>query len=91
MTATVVNRQAAAARPPEAAGSKGTAAGTRTGRVRVLGIPKPHGGIRTPGIPTVLDRFVQQAVMQVLTPAFDPGFSVHSYGFRPNRNAHDAV
>ena len=59
--------------------------------MRVVGIPKPHGGPRTPGIQTVLDRFVQQAMRQVLTPVFDPGFSVRSYGFRPNRNAHDAV
>jgi RNA-directed DNA polymerase len=54
-------------------------------------IPKPDGGIRELGIPTVLDRFVQQAILQVLQPRFDPTFSEHSYGFRPGRRAHDAV
>jgi retron-type reverse transcriptase len=43
------------------------------------------------GIPTVLDRFIQQAILQVLQPIFDPTFSEHSYGFRPGRRAHDAV
>ncbi len=54
-------------------------------------IPKPAGGMRQLGIPTVLDRFIQQAVLQVLQPAIDPTFSEHSYGFRPGRRAHDAV
>ena len=54
-------------------------------------IPKPKGGVRVLGIPTVLDRVVQQAIVQVLTPIFDPGFSEHSYGFRPGRSAHGAV
>jgi len=54
-------------------------------------IPKPGGGERELGIPTVLDRFLQQAMLQVLQPRFDPGFSDHSYGFRPGRRAHDAV
>lgn len=54
-------------------------------------IPKPGGGTRQLGIPTVLDRFIQQALLQVLQPAIDPTFSEHSYGFRPNRRAHDAV
>jgi RNA-directed DNA polymerase len=54
-------------------------------------IPKRDGGVRELGIPTVLDRFIQQAVLQVLQPLFDPGFSEHSYGFRPNRSAHQAV
>ena len=54
-------------------------------------IPKPGGGIRKLGIPTVVDRLVQQALAQVLTPIFDPGFSESSYGFRPGRSAHDAV
>src|SRR5690606_27622188 len=54
-------------------------------------IPKPGGGQRQLGIPTVLDRFIQQALLQVLQPIFDPGFSEHSYGFRPGRGAHDAV
>jgi RNA-directed DNA polymerase len=43
------------------------------------------------GIPTVVDRFIQQALLQVLTPMYDPGFSDHSFGFRPGRNAHQAV
>jgi group II intron reverse transcriptase/maturase len=54
-------------------------------------IPKSGGGVRTLGIPTVLDRIVQQAILQVLQPMFDPTFSQHSYGFRPRRNAHQAV
>ena len=54
-------------------------------------IPKPGGGVRTLGIPCVLDRFIQQAILQVLQPRFDPSFSEHSYGFRPGRRAHDAV
>jgi RNA-directed DNA polymerase len=55
-------------------------------------IPKPDGrGVRKLGIPTVLDRFIQQAVMQVLQKLWDPTFSKHSYGFRPGRSAHQAV
>jgi group II intron reverse transcriptase/maturase len=54
-------------------------------------IPKRGGGQRELGIPTVRDRLIQQALLQVLQPLFDPGFSDHSYGFRPGRNAHDAV
>jgi group II intron reverse transcriptase/maturase len=54
-------------------------------------IPKSGGGMRELGIPTVLDRFIQQAILQVLQPRFDPSFSEHSYGFRPGRRAHDAV
>ena len=54
-------------------------------------IPKPGGGTRQLGIPTVLDRFIQQCLLQVLQPQFDPTFSDHSYGFRPGRSAHDAV
>jgi RNA-directed DNA polymerase len=59
----------------------------------VLGveIPKPSGGMRQLGIPTVLDRLIQQALHQVLCPTFDSGFSNSSYGFRPGRGAHDAV
>jgi group II intron reverse transcriptase/maturase len=57
---------------------------------RVL-IPKSGGGMRQLGIPTVLDRFVQQLILQVLQPVFDPTFSEHSHGFRPGRRAHDAV
>ena len=54
-------------------------------------IPKVGGGMRELGIPTVVDRFIQQAVLQVLQPQFDPDFSEHSHGFRPGRRAHDAV
>jgi RNA-directed DNA polymerase len=54
-------------------------------------IPKRGGGERELGIPTVLDRFIQQCILQVLQPRFDPTFSEHSYGFRPGRSAHDAV
>jgi len=54
-------------------------------------IPKSDGGTRVLGIPTVLDRFVQQLLLQVLQPMFDPTFSEHSHGFRPGRRAHDGV
>jgi RNA-directed DNA polymerase len=59
--------------------------------VRGVEIPKPGGGMRQLGIPTVLDRLLQQALHQVLQPSFDPGFSESSYGFRPGRSAHQAV
>ena len=59
--------------------------------VRRHDIPKPGGGTRQLGIPTVLDRFIQQCLLQVLQPQFDPTFSEHSHGFRPGRSAHDAV
>jgi RNA-directed DNA polymerase len=59
--------------------------------VKRVEIPKPGGGVRRLGVPSALDRFIQQAVLQVLQPSWDPTFSEHSYGFRPGRSAHQAV
>lgn len=59
--------------------------------VRAVDIPKPSGGVRTLGIPTVLDRLIQQALLQVLQPIVEPTFSASSYGFRPGRSAHQAL
>lgn len=59
--------------------------------VRGVEIPKPDGGVRLLGIPTVMDRLVQQAILQVLQPKWDGTFSAHSHGFRPNHRQHDAI
>jgi RNA-directed DNA polymerase len=59
--------------------------------VRAAEIPKSGGGVRTLGIPSVLDRVIQQSILQVLQPMIGPTFSAHSHGFRPGRNAHAAV
>jgi RNA-directed DNA polymerase len=59
--------------------------------IRAVEIPKPNGGVRMLGIPVVIDRLIMQALLQVLTPIFDPTFSEHSHGYRPGHSTHDAV
>ena len=59
--------------------------------VKRIEIPKPDGGVRKLGVPCVVDRLIQQALLQVLQEQWDPTFSEHSYGFRPGRSAHQAV
>ena len=59
--------------------------------VKRIDIPKPGGGLRMLGVPTVIDRLIQQAMLQILGPIFDKDFSDSSYGFRPGKSAHQAV
>jgi group II intron reverse transcriptase/maturase len=75
----------------EAIGSKLLAGTYVPSPVRRVEIPKPNGGVRLLGIPTVLDRWIQQMLLQVLQAIFDPTFSAHSHAFRPDKSAHDAV
>jgi len=75
----------------EAIGAKLRAGTYVPSPVKRVEIPKPDGGTRMLGIPTVVDRWIQQMLLRVLQPIFEPRFSPHSYGFRPGRSAHDAV
>jgi group II intron reverse transcriptase/maturase len=88
---TVANLQACLKTHWEAVKTELLAGTYRPMPVKRVEIPKPGGGVRLLGISTVMDRFLQQALLQVMTPIFDADFSRHSYGFRPGKRAHDAV
>ncbi|ANS75065.1 group II intron reverse transcriptase/maturase [Paenibacillus yonginensis] len=88
---TVANLQAYLKTHWESAKAKLLAGTYRPAPVKRVEIPKPGGGVRLLGIPTVMDRFLQQALLQVMNPIFDTQFSWYSYGFRPGKSAHDAV
>ncbi|ANS74293.1 group II intron reverse transcriptase/maturase [Paenibacillus yonginensis] len=88
---TVANLQAYLKTHWESAKAKLLAGTYRPAPVKRVEIPKPGGDVRLLGIPTVMDRFLQQALLQVMNPIFDTQFSWYSYGFRPGKSAHDAV
>ncbi|RQW07700.1 group II intron reverse transcriptase/maturase [Paenibacillus rhizophilus] len=88
---TVANLQAYLKTHWESAKAELLAGAYRPAPVKRVEIPKPGGGVRLLGIPTVMDRFLQQALLQVMNPIFDAQFSWYSYGFRPGKSAHDAV
>ncbi|WP_019910325.1 group II intron reverse transcriptase/maturase [Paenibacillus sp. HW567] len=88
---TVANLQAYLKTHWETAKAELLAGTYRPAPVKRVEIPKPGGGVRLLGIPTVMDRFLQQALLQVMNPIFDGQFSWYSYGFRPGKSAHDAV
>ncbi|QSF46594.1 group II intron reverse transcriptase/maturase [Paenibacillus tianjinensis] len=88
---TVANLQAYLKTHWESVKAELLAGAYRPASVKRVEIPKPGGGVRLLGIPTVMDRFLQQALLQVMNPIFDAEFSWYSYGFRPGKSAHDAV